>query len=309
MNSDSYTIEEHYIEVGDGHSLYVQDWGNKQAKKPIVFLHGGPGAGISDNHKATFNPSLHRVIFFDQRGAGKSLCTDFLKNNTTDYLIRDINTITSHLGIRKFIITGGSWGSCLALSYAIKYPKKVFSMVLRGIFTGTQTEIDYLDKGQFKIFFPDVWERYLERTPKKHHKNPSQYHYKNIASQDPELIKKSAYAYGELEGALLRIDDRHTPLSYDDFDPKMMQIELHYLGNACFLPAHYIMKNAHTLTMPITLVQGRYDTACPPSTAYALHNKLPNSQLIWTLAGHSGSDRANYDALKLSLDMHANNNR
>ncbi len=300
MNPDQFTIGEHYIEVGDGHALYVQDWGNNRAKIPILFLHGGPGSGTRDSHKQTFDPTLQRVIFFDQRGAGKSIPKGSLEHNSTDKLIEDVETIVTHLKLNQFIITGGSWGSLLALAYTIKHPKRVKAMVLRGIFTGRKQEIAYVDGGEFKRFFPDAWQSYLDKTPKTYHKSPSKYHYERVFGEDAEAAKASAYAYAELESALLSLDDRHMPIHYEEFDPDPMRIELHYLRHGCFMPDNHIMDNAHKLTMPIWLVQGRYDMVCPPFTAYELHQKLPNSHLIWTTAGHS-NDRANYDVTRTIL--------
>lgn len=301
MKPDSNTIQETYLEVGSGHKLYIQDWGNKDAKLPIIFLHGGPGAGCHDGHKQSFDPNKQRVIFFDQRGSGKSLPKGSLEHNTTDYLVDDIEKIANHLKLKKFVLTGGSWGSCLAFAYALKYPNKLASMVLRGIFTGSQREINYLDGGGFADFFPDVWDEYLKRTPKKYHNNPSEYHYQQMKSSDAEERKKSTYAYSELEGALLRIDDRHTPDTYDTFDPDAMSIELHYLGNRCFMYDKYILDNAHKIKTPTWLIQGRYDMVCPPRTAFEIDKLLPKSNLTFVQAGHSSSDRAIFETMKALL--------
>ncbi len=300
MNPDIFTISEHFVEVGDGHQLYVQDWGNKQAKTPIIFLHGGPGAGLKDRHKQRFIGEKQRLIFIDQRGAGKSLPKGSLVHNTSDALVEDIEKIVDYLKIDKFYITGGSWGSCLALQYGIKYPKRVLGMVLSGIFTGRQSEIDYLDDGGFRLFFPDVWDRYLAKTPKQYHSDPSAYHYKRAFGTDKTASKESAYAYAELEGPLLALDDRYVPENFAEFDPDGTRIEMHFLANKCFIPNGFIQKNATKLTMPIWLVQGRYDTVCPPMTAYELDKLLPSSTLIFTIAGH-GNDRPNYEVIRTLL--------
>lgn len=300
MTPDKFTNSEFFLDVGDGHQLYVHDWGNPKAKKPIIFLHGGPGSGVKDRYKQQFVPERQRVIFFDQRGSGKSLPKGSLEHNTTNDLVEDIERLVNHLKLSSFIITGGSWGSLLALVYAIKYPEKISSMVLRGIFTGRKTEIEYLDKGGFRQFFPEVWEHYVESVPRKWQNDPSAYHYPRALGSDVEKAKASAYAYAQVEGPLLQLDDRYTPTPYEEFDPDSMCIEMHYLANYCFLPEDYVIKNASKLSMPIWLVQGRYDVVCPPTTAYELHNKLPNSELIWTVAGH-GNDRPNYDVIRTLL--------
>lgn len=301
MTPDKFTNQELMLDVGDGHTLYVHDWGNKGAKTPILFLHGGPGAGVKDKYKTTFEPSTQRVIFFDQRGSGKSTPYGSLEHNTTEKLVEDIEKITAKLDLDKFLITGGSWGSCLALAYALEHPKKIEAMVLRGIFTGSQAEIDWLSEGRFATFFPDVWDTYLDATPEEHHDNPSAYHFARILGEDEQAAKKSAYALGNVEGALLNLDDRFTPHPLDDeYDPTFIKIESHYMANGCFIPDRFIMNNAHQLTMPIWLIQGRYDMVCPPVIAYELHHKLPQSELIWTTAGH-GNDRPNYDVNRTIL--------
>ncbi len=300
MTPDEFTIAETFLDVGDGQKLYVQDWGNKNARLPIIFLHGGPGDGVKNKYRQQFEPKTQRVIFIDQRGAGKSLPYGSLENNTTTHLVEDIEKIAKNLKLDKFIITGGSWGSCLALAYGLKYPRRVSAMVLRGIFTGSSEEIKWLDEGRFKTFFPDVWEKYLSETPEQYRNDPGKYHLKRAVGKDEQAARQSAYAYENLEGALLNLDDRYVPESFEEYDPAGIRIEIHYLINRCFLPNRYILNNAHKLTMPIWLIQGRYDMVCPPQTAYELYQKLPNSHLVWTTAGH-GNDRPNYDANRTIL--------
>lgn len=304
MTPDEHTIKEQYVEVGDGHELYVYEWGNPNGL-PIIHLHGGPGSNANDGHKSTYDPLTQHVIFFDQRGCGKSLPYGSLEHNTTQDMVEDIEKIAHKLKLTTFVITGGSWGSCLALAYALKYPGRVRAMVLRGIFTGSQAEIDYLDKGRFATHFPDAWDRYMDATPAKYHDDPGRYHAKRILGSDADAAKESAFAYHNLEGAILRLDDRFALGGKDDFDPTGTKLEVYYMTNRCFMPDRYIMNNARKLTMPIWLIQGRYDFVCPPVTAYELNEKLPNSRLIWTTAGH-GNDRANYDinrALLLQLSV------
>jgi len=287
------------LAVGDGHKLHVYDWGKKDAM-PILFLHGGPGNGVNDRYKQRFDPTQQRVIFFGQRGSGQSTPTGSIANNTTPDLVEDIEKIADFLKLKKIIITGGSWGSTLALAYAIKYPKRIHAMVLGGIYTGTKSENDFLFDGGFKTFFPDVWDAFLKRTPQEHHNRPIDYHYKNAFGKDKKLAKKSIYAVAEVEHSLLSLDDRHAPANFDEFDPDGMKIEMHYTRNNCFLPDNYIMNNAHKLNMPVWFVQGRYDSVCPPITAYKLSRKIPNCELIWTTAGHA-NDRANYDVARTIL--------
>lgn len=300
MTPDEHTNQEFFLDVGDGHQLYVQDWGNKDARHAIFFLHGGPGGGVSTRYRQRFVPKVQRVIFFDQRGCGKSLPYGSLEHNTTDKLVSDITKIADKLNLKTFILAGGSWGATLALVYAIKNPARVHALVVNGIFTGRSSEIAWLDKGRFQTFFPDVWESYLAKTPVEHHEDPSAYHFKRALGSDEAAAKQSAYAYENVAGALLGLDDRFAPDDYDEYDPTAIKMEIYYLANNCFMPENYILDNAHKLTMPVWIVQGRYDMVCPPLTAYELHRKLPDSQLIWTVAGH-GNDRPNYDANRTIL--------
>ncbi len=303
MTPDKHTNQELFLEVGDGHQLYVHDWGNPKAKTPIIYLHGGPGAGCNDGHKQTYDPELQRVIFFDQRGSGKSLPAAELSNNTTSRLVEDINQIADKLQINKFILHGRSWGSCLALCYAIEYPKRVAAMVIGGIFLGTKEELDFDEKGtRYHTFFPEAWQDFLNNTPKAHHTHPMTYHMEAMAKGTPEEAKKSAYAYSTLILSVLRLDDRPRTLDYkafgDNDDWFGLKVEAHYKINSCFLDDQYIDQNAAALTMPVWIIQGRYDVMCVPEVAYQLHQKLPDSRLMWVAAGHSGSDRAIYDATR-----------
>lgn len=301
MTPDEYTIKEHFLDVGDGHSLYLHDWGNKAAEVPVIFLHGGPGLGCGDEYKQRFDPLIHRVIFFDQRGAGKSTPQGELANNTIEALIGDIDNIADYFHISSFVLHGGSWGSCLALAYAIKYPKRISALVLQGIHTASRREDDYLLNGGWKDFFPDIWQQYLDRTPSEFHKKPGDYHMKQALGTDSKSAKLSAYAVASMEYSLTSLDDRPRSINFDEFDPNYMKIELHYFANNFFMPDRYILDNAHRITAPVWLVQGRYDMVCPPVVAYELHQKLPNSHLLWTVAGHGSNYRSNYDVLRTAL--------
>jgi proline iminopeptidase len=286
MTPDEHTNQELMLGVSHGHTLYVQDWGKKDAAVPIISLHGGPGGSVTDAQRGPFDPRSQRVIFFDQRGCGKSTPYGSLEHNTTADLVADIDAVADKLGISRFIITGGSWGSCLALAYAVARPERVFAMVLRGIFTGSQKEIEWLDKGQFQTFFPDVWEQYKSFTPEPARDDPSQYHFERALGKDKATAKQSAYAYENVERALVKLDDRFVPEVYDSYDPSGIQIEIAYLKNRCFMPDRFILENASKLTMPVWLIQGRYDMVCPPITAYELSKQLPQGHLIWTISGH-----------------------
>jgi len=288
MTPDQYTNKEFFIEVGDGHQLYVHDWGNPKARLPILSLHGGPGQGHDDRFKGRADPTKQRVIFFDQRGSGRSLPFGSLEHNTTADIVQDIQKILEHLHIKQVVLVGGSWGATVALAYGIAHPKQVAAMALDGIFTGAQAEIDWIDKGQFRSTYPDAWDRYLAATPKKHWHNPSAYHFKRILGDDPEAARLSGHAYAMLEWSIMQLDDRFAPTDPTEFDPVYTRLEVHYLANRCFMPDRYVFDNAHKLTMPIWLIQGRYDMCCPPVAAYELNKRLHSGHLVWTISGHRG---------------------
>ncbi len=287
MQSDSYTNHEHNIDVGNGHTLYVCDWGNKNAKVPFIFLHGGPGSCVKDKHKAVFDPAIHRVIFFDQRGSGQSSQRGSLEHNTTTDLISDISRIADELNIDTFYLHGTSWGSTLALAYAIAHPHRVAALVIGGVFTGSKAETEWLDHGGFKTFYPDVWQAYLDRTPQEYRDNPTAYHCDKVVNGSPEDQKLSGYIYDSMESAVAKLDDRFDLDDFEKYDASAIRIEMQYMGNGCFMPDRYILSNTDSLTMPVHIVQGRYDMVCPPVTAYELHSKLKSSHLYWTISGHA----------------------
>lgn len=286
------------LSVGDGHKLYVQDWGNQKAKVAILFLHGGPGGGCNDGHKQYFDGNKQRVIFFDQRGAGLSTPKGELQNNTTADLISDIVKILQELDLDKVIVYGRSWGSCLALNFAIRYPQYVTAIVISGVFLGNKTAIEYYDKGQFQSHYPEVWQYFLDQTPGQYQNDPMAYHSSRLLGDKPEKAQESGLVISTVVGATMALDDRARALDPETFDIDPIKIERHYVDNNCFMPDNYLLKNAHKITAPVWIIQGRYDMICPPVSAWQLNQALPNSQYISTIAGHAGSDRANFDAIQ-----------
>ncbi len=302
MTPDAHTIAEQQLEVSGGHRLYVQEWGNKNAQTPIIFVHGGPGSSCHDGHKQAFDPAGHRVIFFDQRGCGRSTPYGQLTDNTTADLVADISRIADHFGLATFVLRGGSWGSCLALAYAIAHPNRVSALILNGIFTASKRELDWFTRGEAATFFPEAWQRFLDATPPEHHHNPYAYHNARILGSDTSAVRASAHAVESLEGSLMKLDERRTPAPLSEqFDPVPCTILTHYFTQHNFMPERHILANAHALTMPVWVVQGRYDMVCPPITAYELHHAIPHSKLIWTAAGHKSSERDTASTLQAIL--------
>jgi proline iminopeptidase len=302
MTPDTDTNEELLLDVGDNHQLYIHDWGKADAQQPILYLHGGPGGGCHDGQKQNFDPNKQRVIFFDQRGGGRSLPTGELNHNTTDHLVSDLVKILDHFKLSSVVLFGRSWGSTLALTFAIRHPERVTAIVTGGILLGTRHELDLEDRGdRFRQFFPEAWQTLVSNTPATGKAKPIVYHVNHMLEAVPKEAKASAYAYSEFMHALMRLDDRRTPQDYEKFDPSGFIIESHYKTNWHFLEDNYILEHAATLAMPVYIVQGRYDIVCVPEVAYQLHQALPNSHLIWTIGNHVNSDRANYDATKAVL--------
>lgn len=276
LSVDKFTIKEHRFKTNDAsHTLYVQEWGNLNGA-PVLFLHGGPGSGCNDGHKNYFDAEKHRVVFIDQRGSGKSRPYGSLENNTTEHLLDDIKLTRDRLEIEKWAaVHGRSWGSTLSLCYAIKYPDHIDKLIIGGIFLATKPEVEWLEKAEFRTFYPEV----------------------------EEQKKITPYTYAKLVIPTVKIDDRYSMPDPEDFEEEKFKIELHYTKNGCFLPPDHILDNAPKLSMPVDIVQGRYDMMTPPVAAYKLHQKLQNSRLHWTIAGHAGSDRANYDVTKALLSQ------
>ena len=287
MNKDEFTNQELFIEVGDGHKLYVVDWGNRDARTPIVYLHGGPGGCVKDGSKNIFDPRKQRVIFLDQRGCGKSTPLGSRDNNTTEDLAKDITKIAKRLKLEKFCIDGYSWGSTLALYYAINYPEMVSDVVVGGVFSGSKNEIFAMYEAA-KVFYPDLWDKVLADTPAQYQSDPIVYHLDKALNGTKAEQKKSTYVMNYLESGLCRMDDRNEPKDYAEYDPAGMQIELSYLVTNCFMPEDYILDNVHKIKVPVHIVQGRFDMVCPPDFAYKVSKLIPDCRLYLTISGHAG---------------------
>lgn len=311
VKTDEFTIASGHLEVGNGHRVWFEQWGNTKSKVPILLFHGGPGSEFKPKHKYDFDPQTHQIISFDQRGCGNSLPYGEIRHNTTHDLIADALEILEHLNITKIHVTGGSWGSTLALLFAIKHPERVETIIINGIFTGTQDEIDWLDKGMFSKHYPEVWERFVASAPEDYRGNPAEYHYGIIENNDTAKLETTSKALSDLEVPIMMFDWRGFSANIkkdtdpnnppEAFDSVPYKIYGHYFSKACFLEPDYIMKNASKITAPLYIVQGRYDMACPPFTAYNLHKAVPGSKLYITLASHS-HDPETYTALKVLRD-------
>lgn len=283
------------LPVSDIHTLYVEEVGNPKGK-PVIFVHGGPGGGIDESHRRFFDPKIWRVILFDQRGCGKSTPFGELKENTTFDLVADMEKIRASLSIGSWHVFGGSWGSTLALSYAIMHPTLTKSLVLRGIFLVRKQEIDWFYQHGASIYYPEEWEKFLAPIPEAERGDMVKAYHKRLNSSDPEVVRTAAVAWSAWEGATSKLKKNEkmvSSFSDDHFAYAFARIENHYFINGAFFKEdNWILNNVDKIQhIPGIIVQGRYDMPCPPVSAYQLHKKWPKSELIIVEeAGHSASE-------------------
>lgn len=285
-----------FLKVSELHTIYYEEVGNPQGK-PVVFLHGGPGGGIVEHYRRYFDPKKWRVILFDQRGCGKSTPFAELRENTTWDLVSDIEKLRNHLNISRWAVFGGSWGSTLALSYAITHPDQCLELFLRGIFLLRKKEIDWFyQEGASKIF-PDLWEEYIKPIPLHERHDFVTSFYKRLTSSQPHERAEAARAWSVWEGSTSKlIFDKEAALRFgdDQFADAFARIECHYFINKGFFPEDgYLLNEAHKIRrLKTVIVQGRYDVVCPAESAWELHKKLPDSKLyIIPDAGHSLAEK------------------
>lgn len=282
------------LKVSDGHILNYELYGNPKAS-PILYLHGGPGSGFTDRQKRFFDPKIHNVIFYDQRGSGKSTPFASLHENNTQKLIQDIKDLLDFLGFKKVILMGGSWGSTLGLVFAIQKKKYVAGMILWGIFFGTKQDIDFSWQGVATAdFFPEKWQRFISLVPENERKDIVNYYFKKM-TDGSRGAEKYTYEWAYYESSLLELRINEKEISKDlktGSYKALSPIEAYYFINNCFLPDNYILENASKLSgIPTSIVHGRYDFLCPPNNAYQLHNKIKGSRLSFVIGGHSTRDK------------------
>lgn len=300
----------HQIAVSPRHTLYVEEVGNPQGL-PVVFLHGGPGAGIQPKYRRFFDPEKFHVVLFAQRGTPPSAPVGELAENDTNSLVADIETIRQQLHIERWIVFGGSWGSTLALAYAIAHPQPVLGLVLRGIFLGRQRELDWLYReGGASRIFPEGWRKFVEFIPLEERGDLIAAYERRLFGTDEALKLAAAVNWNDWEGGILTLLPRDPgPAVPEEQTLASARIECHYMYKKLFLPTEdYLLRQAHTLNpIPCTIVQGRYDMVCPAESAFDLAAELPQAVLhIVPDAGHSASEPGMTSALIESmLDLHA----
>lgn len=309
MNEDPNVLKSGHLSVGDGHELYFEEWGNPKAT-PMFYLHGGPGGGFSDSNKLLFYPKRHRVIFHDQRGAGRSTPYAATEHNTTQDLIADINKLADHLHIDSFILVGGSWGSTLALLYAIANPNRVQKLLVWSIFLARKFELDYVNEGYAKYTFPEAWERFISFVPPENRKSGKtimQFYAEQIRSKDEAKALKFAAEWTLWEATLLskNYDQRRVEAGVlsDDIFPLAM-LETHYFLNNCFVPENYILDNIKKIQhIPAFIIHGRFDMCTPPIAARDLAKAYGKTAVLqWTNGGHLRSEPENFAAIKATVN-------
>ncbi len=285
-----------YLAVDDLHEIYVEECGSEDGI-PVVFLHGGPGAGCEAYHRQLFDPEKYRIILFDQRGCGRSIPHAQLRQNTTQHLIADIEKIRQYFEIEKWVIAGGSWGSTLALAYAEAHPEAVSGMIIRGIYLCTAKEIQWFYQYGTSQFYPDYWQDFIAPIPVEEQDDLLQAYHKRLTGDNEIARMQAAKAWSlwEARTATLRphkrllehFSDPHTALS-------LATLEAHYFVHNGFLEDNQLLNNAERLCdIPCYIIHGRYDMICPIEQAYALHQRLPLSELfIVQEAGHAASETA-----------------
>lgn len=297
------------LDVGDGHVLYYERCGTPGAK-PAVFLHGGPGGGISVRQRRLFDPSRYDLLLFDQRGCGRSTPHASLDANTTWHLVADIERLRALAGVERWLVFGGSWGSALALTYAQSYPERVSELVLRGIFTVSRRELNwYYQQGASEIF-PEHWEAFVAPIPIAERQDLRAAYRRRLTSSDPAVQAIAAQAWAMWEGKTITLmPDAAT--SYGFADPRFAlafaRIENHFFVHGGWLEDGQLIRDAGRLRdVPGTIVQGRYDMVCPPRTAWELHRAWPQANFRMVEgAGHAWSEPGILNELIRATDGYA----
>ncbi|MHC1547050.1 prolyl aminopeptidase [Phyllobacterium sp. K27] len=295
------------LDVGDGHSIYYERSG-KRGGKPAVFLHGGPGSGVSPNHRRLFKPDVYDVMLFDQRGCGRSVPHADLNANTTWHLVEDIERLRKLAGVEKWMVFGGSWGSTLGLAYAEKHPEHVSELILRGIYTVTKAEINWYYQFGVSEIFPDKWELFQAPIPEEERGDMVAAYHKRLTGCDPVAQLEAAKAWTIWEGETVtllpdseysaRFRDGHYALAF-------ARLENHYFMNGSWLEEGQLLRDAYKLHgIPGVIVQGRYDMPCPVKYAYALHKAWPDAEYhLIEGAGHAYMEPGILDRLIRATDQ------
>ena len=301
-----------FLRVSELHEIYFEECGNPRGK-PAVFLHGGPGGGLDPKMRRFFDPTRYRIVLLDQRGCGKSRPHAELTDNTTWHLLEDIERLRGHLGIERWLVFGGSWGSTLALAYAQAHPQRTTELVLRGIFLLRRWELEwfYQNPGGAGALYPDLWELYARVIPEAERGEMMRAYYARLTSADPATRAHAARAWSQWEGATSHLkasSDYLAKFEEDAYAEAFARIECHYFVNGGFFRSDgQLLEDVHRIRhIPAVIVQGRYDIVCPMRSAWDLHRAWPEADLrIVPDAGHSAFERGNLHELVAATDRFA----
>ena len=283
-------FETGYLPLTDGHVMYWEQVGHPRGR-PALFLHGGPGAGAGAVHRRFFDPQFWRVAIFDQRGAGRSRPLGSLAANTTAHLVADIEALRAHLGLERWLLFGGSWGSTLALAYAQAHPERVIGLVLRGVFLGRSPEVEWFLHGMARVF-PDAHAAFVAHLPEDERGDILAGYLARLTHPDPLVHQPAARAWSVYEGScstLLPSPDTVASFAQDRTALGLARIEAHYFAHGLFLPPEGLLGRMHRIAhLPAEIVQGRYDMVCPATSAFELAAAWPQARLtVIPDAGHS----------------------
>jgi proline iminopeptidase len=276
--------------LDEQHSMYWEESGNATGV-PVVFLHGGPGAGSTPDHRRFFDPDAYRIIVFDQRGAGRSTPRGATEDNTTQLLIADMERLRAYLGVERWVVFGGSWGSTLALAYGEVHPERCLGFVLRGIFLGDPDELDWFLYG-LRRFFPEAWRAFSHEIPQAERGDLLGAYHQRLLDPDPQVHMPAARAWSAYEGSCSTLRPSPETVRHFAVDQNALclaRIEAHYFVNRIFLPRDALLNGLERIRhLPCTIVQGRYDAVCPIVTADTLARAWPEARyVIVPDAGHS----------------------
>lgn len=300
---DSYHSD--LLKVSETHTIYYEECGNPHGK-PVVFLHGGPGSGCNPNQRRFFDPAHYHIILLDQRGCGRSLPLGETSKNTTDDLVSDIDKLRQHLNIDRWLVFGGSWGSTLALTYAIAHPSHITGLILRGIFLSRDSELDWF-LGQSEQFFPEAWNNLLEFIQPNERNDVLEAYRKRIFADDIKISAPAAKRWNDYESSIMSLQPStgsNNPVS-DEVQVARARVQIHYIYNGCFVSHRNLLNEAAGLShIPTIIVQGRYDMVCPPVTAWHLKQAMPHAEFHMIAdAGHSAMEPGTCSALVAATEQ------
>lgn len=315
-----------WLNVSETHHIYYEQCGNPVGQ-PVVFLHGGPGSGCNPNQRRFFDPTHYRIILLDQRGCGRSKPQGCVDTNTTPDLVSDLDALRSSLNIDSWLVFGGSWGSTLALAYALANPAHVTGLILRGIFLSRPHELTWF-LNDAKNFFPEAWQKLVTFLPPNERTDHLAAYYQRIFHEDSQISIPAACNWNAYESSIMTLQPSTSSAAppADDVQLARAKVQLHYIMNDCFVGSRPILKEVSALThIPTFIVQGRYDMVCPPQTAWELGQAMPHAELhMISDAGHSAMEPGttsmliaaterfktiNLDAAQINRTAHAYHNQ